>query len=261
MTPPEGIKKREQLIRDGYCVLDNILTEDFLEELRGESDRLLDAVEHPPKWQYQGSDLHINGKDNSIIQKLIDWQPTRDAMHTLGLTDFKSHGGFILLSKPANGPPLYWHQDWMNWNDPISLAPWPQVLFFSYYMVDTTLENGCFRLIPGTHKKRIPLHDQVEIAHQETAYFADVNDPVMFGDHPGTIDVPAEAGSLVIGEGRVLHAARANKSNNRRTLLLGWHARPNTTPDYWREEVPEPIVKRPKNKVYEGTRVPGKYLI
>ena len=90
MTPPEGIKKREQLIRDGYCVLDNILTEDFLEELRGESDRLLDAVEHPPKWQYQGSDLYIHGKDNSIIQKLIDWQPTRDAMHTLGLTDFKS---------------------------------------------------------------------------------------------------------------------------------------------------------------------------
>ncbi|HCQ04958.1 MAG TPA: hypothetical protein DIT99_31750, partial [Candidatus Latescibacteria bacterium] len=88
-----------------------------------------------------------------------------------------------------------------------------------------------------------------------------MNDPVMFGDHPGTIDVPAEAGSLVIGEGRVLHAARANKSNNRRTLLLGWYARPNTTPDYWREEVPEPIVKRPKNKVYEGTRVPGKYLI
>ena len=79
MTPEAALEKRNQLTKDGYCVVDNILTQDFLEELRQTSDRLLDAVEHPPHWKYQGSDLHIRGIDEPAIDRLIHWQPTWDA--------------------------------------------------------------------------------------------------------------------------------------------------------------------------------------
>jgi ectoine hydroxylase-related dioxygenase (phytanoyl-CoA dioxygenase family) len=70
-------------------------------------------------------------------------------------------------------------------------------------------------------------------------------DPGMFCDHPDAVDVPVKAGALVIGEGRVLHAAHGNRSNRRRTLLLGWHSRPFTVPDYWTGEAPEEILNRP----------------
>jgi hypothetical protein len=262
MTREEATGKREQLTRDGYCLIENILTPDFVEELRVETDRLLDAATHRPEWKYQGSDIHVRGSDNPIIQKLVEWKPAWDALHAMGMGDFKSHGSYIILSKPPGGPPLYWHQDWMSWNDPISLAPWPQYIFLSYYLVDTTLENGCFRVLPGTHIKRVPLHDKLRVAHQETAYFADVNDPDMFGDHPGVVDVPAKAGSLVIGEGRVMHAARGNQSDRRRTLLLGWHERPRTSvPAHWTGPVPEEILSRPQDAKYPATRIPGKYLV
>jgi hypothetical protein len=260
MTPEEAKQKREQLSSDGYCTVDNILTPDFLEELRVETDRLLDAVEHPPRWKYQGSDIHVRGQDNPLIQKLVDWPLAWEALRAMGLGDFVSHGSYIILSKPPGGPPLYWHQDWTQWNDPISLAPWPQYLFLSYYLVDTTLENGCMRVIPGTHRRRIPLHDNLEVAHQTTAYFSDVKDPAMFGDYPEAVDVPVKAGALVIGEGRVLHAARGNNSDRRRTLVLGWHSRPATVPAYWTGEVPEEILRRPSDATYKATRVPGEYL-
>ena len=39
-------------------------------------------------------------------------------------------------------------QDWMGWNSPLSTTPWPQVVFFSYYLTDTTTENGCLRVAP-----------------------------------------------------------------------------------------------------------------
>ena len=39
-------------------------------------------------------------------------------------------------------------QDWMGWNSPLSTTPWPQVVFFSYYLTDTTAENGCLRVAP-----------------------------------------------------------------------------------------------------------------
>ncbi|MEE2708907.1 MAG: phytanoyl-CoA dioxygenase family protein [Gemmatimonadota bacterium] len=262
MTPEIALQKREQLTTDGFCVLEDILTDGFLEELRTETDRLLDSVDHPEKWKYQGSDLHVSGKENSLIEKLVNWPPAWAALREIGLGDFESHGGYIILSKPPGGPPLYWHQDWMDWNDPVSLAPWPQYLFLSYYIVDTDLVNGCFQIIPGTHRKRIPLHDELEIPHQETAYFADEDDQAMFAKHRDAVDVPVKAGSLVIGEGRTLHAARGNQSDKRRTLLLGWHERPrDTIPSYWTGDVPEELLDRDPDAEYPRTRVPGEYLV
>lgn len=260
MTPEEALEKRRQLTVEGCCVIDNILPEAFLEELRQETDRLLDSVEHPPHWKYQGSDLHISGRDNALIDRLDRWQPARDALDAMGLGDFRSRRSFIILSKPPGGPPLYWHQDWTQWNDPISAAPWPQYIFLSYYLVDTTLENGCFQFIPGTHTKRIPLHDRLVTAHAAESYFAPENDDALFHMPPNAVDVPVKAGALVIGEGRVLHAARANQSDRRRTLMLGWYDRPATVPDYWTGAVPEAIRQRDPEATYPSTRIPGVYL-
>lgn len=60
--------------------------------------------------------------------------------------------------------------------------------------------------------------------------------------------------------GRALHAAHGNGSDRRRTLLLGWHRRPPTVPDYWTGEVPEEVLRRDPDAKYERTRAPGKYL-
>lgn len=252
--------KREQLTRDGFCVVEGVLTAAFVQELRDETDRLLDSVDHPPSWKYQGSDLHINGRENPVIDRLVRWQPALDALREMELGDFGSRGGFIILSKPPGGPPLYWHQDWTQWNDPISAAPWPQYLFLSYYLVDTNEENGCFRVMPGTHVKRVPLHDRLLVPHANETYFAPEEDSDLFGDPPGAIDVPVKAGDLVIGEGRLLHAARANRSSLRRTLLLSWLDRPATVPAYWAGEVPDAIIERPAGAQFPSTRVPGEYL-
>ena len=260
MTTDISSAKRDQLDTDGYCVIDHILTEDLLTQLRTLSDRMLDAVEAQARWKYQGSDIHARRGDEPLIAQLIDWQPAHDALAAMGLGDFTPDEMIIVLSKPPGGAPLYWHQDWMAWNDPISAAPWPQYLFLSYYLVDTTIANGCMRVIPGTHRKRISLHDHLVAAHEQGAHNVPEHDPAMFCDHPDAVDVPVKAGSLVIAEGRVLHAARRNASDTRRTLLLCWHRRPPTVPDYWTDEVPQVILQRDPRATYEATRVPGKYL-
>ena len=50
----------------------------------------------------------------------------------------------------------------MHWNDPLSLTPWPQTMFLSYYLQGLTVENGCLQVIPGSHLRRTPLHDDLE---------------------------------------------------------------------------------------------------
>jgi len=48
MTPEMARERREQMLRDGYCVIPDILSPEFLLELRQESDRLNDTMEHHP---------------------------------------------------------------------------------------------------------------------------------------------------------------------------------------------------------------------
>ena len=83
----------------------------------------------------------------------------------------------------------------------------------------------------------------------------------MFADVPEQVYVPVKAGSLVLADARLLHAAGRNQTDKRRTLVLGWHHRPmNTVPDYWEGDIPEVIANRNPDAKYEMSRIPGKYL-
>ena len=260
MTPEMARERREQMLRDGYCVIPGILNPEFLRELGQESDRLNDTMEHHPDTKYQGTHIDVFYQENSIMQRLAEWKPARQALEQMGFDDFTSSKQLLILTKEPYAPALYWHQDWGQWNDPLSCTPWPQKIFLSYYLEDTSLENGCFQVIPGTHLKRIPLHDQLVTAHEQGARFIEENHPIMFSHHPDQVDVLTKAGSLVLGDARVLHAARKNQTDQRRNLLLLWHSRPKTVPDYWEGETPLLFVEGGPEITYPSSRIPGQYL-
>ena len=94
MTPEMARERREQMLRDGYCVIPDILSPEFLLELGQESDRLNDTMEHHPDTKYQGTHLGIRYEDNAIMQRLAEWQPACQALEQMGFGDFK-HGGTI----------------------------------------------------------------------------------------------------------------------------------------------------------------------
>ena len=59
MTPEVALQKREQMIRDGFCVIDNILTDAFLQEFRDESEQLLANYVPPDQTRYHGHHLQV----------------------------------------------------------------------------------------------------------------------------------------------------------------------------------------------------------
>lgn len=275
LTPEEALQKRDQLVNDGFCKIPGVLSGSFLEEMRQWTDGVLGATPVPHKQRYQGSDIHVvaerrfqkeglpneNAQHSPMVDRLTDLAAAWEACRMIGLEGQAPHDYAIILSKPPGGPALYWHQDWMNWNSPASLTPWPTTIFISYYLTDTTRENGCLRVIPGTHRRRIPLHDLLPDAHEAKMQSADESHPA-FMNHPDAVDVPCKAGDLAINDARVLHSAWPNCSDQRRTLVLQWHSVfpfPNP-PSWWTGEIPEEIKNADPNAVYEGTRTPGKYL-
>ena len=261
---------RRQLLDDGYCILDGGLPDGKLEELRAWSDRQLHATRHSAKWKYQGSDIHVSGvrnvsKRNPELPRdeMVDFliEHPKNIMASLGLADFHSGGTFQIISKPAGAPALYWHQDWARWDDPISLSPWPQQVFLNWYLTDTSVGNGCLRVIPGSHRRRMDLHEHLVPAHEGGGYDIEETNEWMFSDHPQAVDVPIRVGQLLVADARMLHGTRPNASGRRRTVLLGWfYRRSNDVPEGWDGDVPSEILERDPDLPFRWNRQPGAYL-
>ena len=263
-------RARQQLLTDGFCLVDGELPDGSVERLRAWSDAWLTRSEHPPHWKYQGSDVKISGIRNrskrspefphdEVVDFLIEHPAS--IMSALGMGDLKSGGVFQIISKPPRAPALYWHQDWARWDDPMSMSPWPQQVFLNWYLTDTDIENGCLRVIPGSHLRRLELHDHLVQAHEAGGYDIKETNEWMFIDHPDAVDVPVKVGQLMIGDARLLHSTHPNRSTERRTVLLGWYyRRSNETPVDWQGTVPQEIVDRDPDFPFRFNRTPGEYL-
>jgi ectoine hydroxylase-related dioxygenase (phytanoyl-CoA dioxygenase family) len=272
---------REELLEKGYVQVENALDAGMLDELRRVTDGLLaqQSSEDAERYRYQGSNIAAAYQD-PVFARLFAWPRALGALRELGFTSPKWWSTF-LLSKPPHAPPLYWHQDWWAWDEPISASPVPAQVFLMYYLTDTNPHNGCLRVIPGTHYRHNPLHDLLPPAHTRETYDANPNS-VIFSRRPDEVDVPVKAGDLLIGDARILHAAHANQTDQHRSLLTLWYfpdyatlpdsikayaarKEPLEAPKWWPE--PEGSLMEPLIPRYEGNaapavwnRVPGNIL-
>jgi hypothetical protein len=86
-------------------------------------------------------------------------------------------------------------------------------------------ENALHPLLaePHSHELSMPLNELNEL-----------NERVGYSDRPDEVAVPVKAGDLLIGDARILHAAHANQTRERRTLITLWYQ-----PDW--ESLPEEV--------------------
>ena len=279
LSPTDALEKRTELVELGYTCISGLMEPDLLAELQTWSHDVFQRLPVAPNLRYQGSDIHVYAErkweqmstttpderrfPDPIVAKVIDQPRQVGVCRELGLEELTPHDNIILLSKPAFGPPLYWHQDYMNWNSPAAATPWPTVIFLSYYMSDTTRANGCLRVIPGSHRRRLDLHDTIPNAHgPEIQSLDDRGDHPAFADRDDAVDVPLKAGDLVIADARLMHGAWPNQTDQRRTLVLAWHTvfpfpKP---PSWWTGEIPDVVAQTDPQATYEGTRTPRAFL-
>ena len=215
-------EKYDQLIADGYCVIEDVLKEEMLSRLQTVTDELLDAQTEDERAAHRSSGSMISVYTHPLFAELVVYPRALQALEALGFLRPKWSSGYV-ISKPPQSPPLFWHQDWWGWNDPCSYTALPQQLFLMYYLVDTIPYNGCLRVVKGSHLNRHPLHDILPSAHGEALQrVEDPNHPV-YQRVPGEIDIPVKAGDLVIGDSRLLHASHGNQSDERRTVITLWY--------------------------------------
>ncbi len=220
-----GADDRKQLEEGGYIVSEGLLDARLVASLYDLSSSILHTVsnEHRAANRSQGSLVPMS--DYPDYAQIIGASSLRSEFTQLGFSDPRFSSGY-LISKPPGGPPLFWHQDWWGWDDPISYTHHIAQVFVMIYLTDTNAHNGCLRVIPGSHRRRHPLHD-APAAHGESLSRVDDPDHPLYGDVEGEVAVPVKTGDVVIGDARILHSAHANRSDSERILLTLWYH-----PDY-----------------------------
>ena len=222
------LNNRKELFEQGYTRFAEILSFEQVASLQEVCDSILSRRDQS-KFAAQGSLLPTT--EDPVFADLIADPKALACLESLGFPNPAFSDGYI-ISKPSGGGRLFWHYDWFEWEDPRSYENPPMQLFLMYYLTDTNRENGCLRVIPGSHLVENPLHRL--LAEPHSAQLSSGTEGVEFSDRRDETDVPVRAGDLLIGDARLLHAAHANLSTERRTLITLWYQ-----PDL--ELLPEPI--------------------
>lgn len=182
-----------------------------------------EQMENAPSGNFgsAGGFLAVDYHDPLLID-LLTWPKTLEVLRGFGYKAPKLHSYYVSAKPPGSGP-LAWHSDLFYEYDEVE----PAELFLIYYLQDTSVENGCLRIIPGSHLwshgKR---HQRLEAAKM----------------YQGEVSVPVKAGDLFIGDRRILHATHSNRSDGWRTCITIAYV-----PDFARlaEPIQALIIKNP----------------
>lgn len=115
----------------------------------------------------------------------------------------------MLMMKPARqGFTAPWHQDFAFF-----VHNRADMLGCQIYIDDSTLENGCIRVVPGSHKLGLLNH------FKEGGFTGVVQGDTSAYDEQG-IPVPMKAGGIVLWHGLTLHSSHPNRSEHPRRAIV-----------------------------------------
>lgn len=212
---------RERFLRDGYLIVPDVLPDGLRTRLIGVTDTVVAAQQSDHADRHQTTGSMVPTSSDPTYVELITLPAALEALAGLGWPRPRFSDGWV-ISKPGGGPRLFWHLDWFTWQDEASLRPEPCQIALMYYLDPTRRENGCLRVIPGSHRWHNPLHDLLSRPRAELSVGGHDDDPE-FGDRPDEVDVEVGPGDLLITDARLLHAGHPNRTDERRRLITLWY--------------------------------------
>lgn len=247
----------EQYERDGFFARSSVFSEVELKPLRDSVEvihqKIEEAAREPdveaPRYfdgkSYQnllGSSVQWEWRDDwkairtmepyhhldSALDEFIDdprlWGPARAVVKSEGISLFSDKLNF----KRPGGAPFPWHQDNPYWA--FLCNHLDRLVSVAIILDDSSIENGCLWLIPGSHK--YGALDCFEDRGVVGRLYTDIDRYEL--QEPQPMDLPA--GSIVYFHGDIVHGSQGNRSQEKRRLLLLTY-QPDGLPRWQREDI------------------------
>ncbi|MCJ8329255.1 MAG: phytanoyl-CoA dioxygenase family protein [Lentisphaeria bacterium] len=193
----QGIKKAYD--EDGFVIVREVFDLDFISEVNSHIDWLIEK--HP--------DLET--------ENLGHWLVTEDPFWYRFFSDdrlLKLAGALIgpnialfaadyICKQPGTGRPLNWHQDAHYWT-----LKAMEIIAVWFAVTDSKRDNGCVRMIPGTHKGG--LFDHVD-SDSQNALHTQLPDSAV--NEQEAVDIELEPGDISIHNPILIHGSNPNHSD------------------------------------------------
>ncbi len=175
------------------------LEEIFNDHLTDKGDRLSDELDTP----------HF--RDPRLMSFLLS-DEVLDTVEPLVGPDIALWTSHFISKDPRTGRATPWHKDSAYWNGRLSAYDHIVTVWLALENPSTTA-NGCMRVIPGSHlaggfsENYVPTDMSVQTFHAEISGVAEDQ----------AVDFELARGEFSMHDGRIIHGAKANTSDLRRT--------------------------------------------
>lgn len=203
-------KAAEEYSENGFAIIRDVIPMDLVEEARAHIAWLMEKY---PDVRPEHLHHPLIRNDAFWVRLISDPRLTDLAEYFLG-PDTACFTAHYICKPPIDGQPVLWHQDGAYWK----LEPM-QALTVWLAVDRSSTENGCLRMIPGSH--RIPLHAPSLRTDTENMLYSITDEELVreWVDKAGIVDIELNPGDVSIHHPHLLHCSEANTSPLRRAGL------------------------------------------
>jgi ectoine hydroxylase-related dioxygenase (phytanoyl-CoA dioxygenase family) len=201
---------RDALKRHGYVVVPDVIDGELVAEARDHVAWLLSK--HP---EVRGEELgHELVGDDAFWVRLVGDDRILDLVEPMLGPNIALFASAYIAKPPHQGLPVLWHQDAVYW----PLEPM-EVLSVWLALDDSKPDNGCVRVIPGSHSWDV--YPKRERTHVDNVLASEIDIDASQIDEEGAIDLVVPAGGISIHQPSIVHGSLANTSTGwRRGLTI-----------------------------------------
>jgi Phytanoyl-CoA dioxygenase (PhyH) len=168
----------------------------FNQHLADKGDKLSDELDTP----------HF--RDPELLSFLLS-DEVLDLVEPLVGPDIALWTSHFISKEPKVGRATPWHEDSAYWNG--RLSAYDRIVTVWLALGPSNRTNGCMRVIPGTHNNGFSDYVPTDMTVQ--TFHAEIPDV----DENKAVDFELERGQCSLHDGRIIHGAKPNTSDIRRT--------------------------------------------
>jgi ectoine hydroxylase-related dioxygenase (phytanoyl-CoA dioxygenase family) len=221
-TTPSPAAQKAQYEHQGYLVFPRLLDAAELQSLRQALAEVLaeaeGLTESTAKFSIvrSGGQSHVRRIFNPIqhhpaFHDLVFNPKIVDVVENLLGPDIQLHHTKLNLKPPAPDARFECHQDY-----PFFPHTNFDLLAVMVYLDDSTEENGCLTIIPGSHTWGPRNH----IFARDGAFSSQLEDKRVLEDQSRWLNVPVPAGGIELHHCNMLHSSRANRGTRPRSAMV-----------------------------------------
>jgi len=236
----------EQFHSDGYVFPIDVLAASEVADLRGQ----LETFEAS-----QGGHLEATQRNKSHllfkwVDDLIRDPRILDPVSELIGEDLLCWNTLFWIKEEGSGSFVSWHQDTRYWG-----LSSEKVVTAWLALSPARVENGCMRVLPGTHAGDVMAHEDRYDENNMLTRGQEISEGV---DEDAAVHMPLEAGQMSIHNYRLAHASGPNNGADRR-IGLSMHFMPPDTAQIVGEWDSAALVRgRDDYRHFEPTPVPAR---